>query len=157
MAQGGRFFLFLACINTMRPRQDGHHHPDDIFKCIFLGFRWWLGAGQATSHYLNQYWLVYWRIYSSLGLSEFKIRGKLRYLNDFQIEACYFFIFSKCFEAFFTVETAHHNVFPFRECDTFTNTFEFTLKSDNTHQARQSLTKYGYYNNHNNNIHQHHT
>ena len=27
-------------------------------------FRWWLGAGQATSHYLNQWWLVYWRIYA---------------------------------------------------------------------------------------------
>ena len=24
--------------------------------------RWWLEAGQATSHYLNQWWLVYWRI-----------------------------------------------------------------------------------------------
>ena len=27
-------------------------------------------AGQATSHYLNQWWLVYWRIYASLGLNE---------------------------------------------------------------------------------------
>ena len=33
-------------------------------------FRWWLGADQATSHYLNQWWLVYWRIYASLGLNE---------------------------------------------------------------------------------------
>ena len=33
-------------------------------------FRWWLGAVQATSHYLNQWWLVYWRIYSSLGPNE---------------------------------------------------------------------------------------
>ena len=31
-------------------------------------FRSWLGAGQATSHVLNQWWLVYWRIYASLGL-----------------------------------------------------------------------------------------
>ena len=31
-------------------------------------FRWWLGASQAASHYLNQWWLVYWRIYASLGL-----------------------------------------------------------------------------------------
>ena len=23
-------------INTLRPRQDGRHFPDDIFKCIFL-------------------------------------------------------------------------------------------------------------------------
>ena len=33
-------------------------------------FRKWLGADQATSHYLNQWWLVYWRIYVSLGLNE---------------------------------------------------------------------------------------
>ena len=33
-------------------------------------FRQWLGAGQATSHYLNQWWLVYWYIYSSLSLKE---------------------------------------------------------------------------------------
>ena len=33
-------------------------------------FRWWLGADQATSHYLNQRWLVYWRIYASFGLNE---------------------------------------------------------------------------------------
>ena len=30
----------------------------------------WLGAGQATSHYLNQWWLDYRRIYASLGLNE---------------------------------------------------------------------------------------
>ena len=33
-------------------------------------FRKWLGADQATSHYLNQWWLIYWRIYTSLGLNE---------------------------------------------------------------------------------------
>ena len=32
--------------------------------------RLWLGADQATSHYLNQWWLVYRSIYASLGLSE---------------------------------------------------------------------------------------
>ena len=30
-------------------------------------FRLWLGAGQATSHYQNQWWLVNWHIYASLG------------------------------------------------------------------------------------------
>ena len=30
----------------------------------------WLGAGKATSHYLNQWWWVYWRIYASLNLNE---------------------------------------------------------------------------------------
>ena len=33
-------------------------------------FRQWLGADQATSHYLKQWWLDYWRIYASLGLNE---------------------------------------------------------------------------------------
>ena len=32
--------------------------------------RWWLGADQATSHYLNQWWLFYQRIYASLSLNE---------------------------------------------------------------------------------------
>ena len=31
-----------------------------------------LGAAQATSHYLKQWWLVYWRIYASVRLNEFK-------------------------------------------------------------------------------------
>ena len=33
-------------------------------------FRKWLGTDQATSHYLNLLWLVYWRIYASLGLND---------------------------------------------------------------------------------------
>ena len=33
-------------------------------------FRWWLCAGQATSHYLNKWRLDYRRIYASLGLNE---------------------------------------------------------------------------------------
>ena len=48
-------------------------------RSLFLGvqltifqhwFRRWLGANQATSHYLNQWWLDYRRIYASLGLNE---------------------------------------------------------------------------------------
>ena len=35
-------------------------------------FRQWLGAGQATSLYLNPWWLVYWGIYASLGLNELR-------------------------------------------------------------------------------------
>ena len=33
-------------------------------------FRQWLAAGQATIHYLNQWWLVYWRKCASFGLHE---------------------------------------------------------------------------------------
>ena len=29
-------------INTLRPRQNGHHFPDDIFKCIFLNENTWI-------------------------------------------------------------------------------------------------------------------
>ena len=39
-------------------------------------FRQWLGAVQATSRYLNQWWLVYQRIYASLGLNELSERPK---------------------------------------------------------------------------------
>ena len=85
-------------VNTLRPRKNGRHFPDDIFKCIFFNENVWIsiksslkfdpkvlvnnipalvltmvGAVQATSHYLNQCWLVYWRIYASLGLNEFNI------------------------------------------------------------------------------------
>ena len=33
-------------------------------------FKLWHGAIQEPSHYLNQWWLVYWCIYASLGLNE---------------------------------------------------------------------------------------
>ena len=33
-------------------------------------FRYWRGAIQATSHYLDQWWFVYRRIYALLGLNE---------------------------------------------------------------------------------------
>ena len=36
-------------------------------------FRWWLGADQATSHYLNLWLLVYCRIHTSLGLIRIRI------------------------------------------------------------------------------------
>ena len=82
-------------LNTLRSRQNGRHFPDDIFKCIFLNENVWISLQislkfvpkgpinsnpalvqimawrrQATSHYLNQCWLVYWRIFASLGLNE---------------------------------------------------------------------------------------
>ena len=78
--------------------QNGRHFADDTFKCIFLNENVWIPitiwlefvskgpmknilalvqimacAVQATSHYLNQWWLVYRRIYASLGLNELKL------------------------------------------------------------------------------------
>ena len=87
----------MTSINTLRPGQNGRHSADDIFKCIFLNENAWipikislkfvpkgpinnipalvqimLGTNQAASHYLNQWWLVYWRIYASVGLNELR-------------------------------------------------------------------------------------
>ena len=31
-------------INTLRPRQNGRHFPDDIFKCIFLNENVWVSV-----------------------------------------------------------------------------------------------------------------
>ena len=33
---------FVCIINTLRPRQDGRHFPDDIFKWIFLNENIWI-------------------------------------------------------------------------------------------------------------------
>ena len=41
-----------------------------LLKIFQYWFWWWLGADQATSHYLNQWWLDHWRIFASLGLNE---------------------------------------------------------------------------------------
>ena len=88
-------------INTFGLRQNGRRFPDDIFKCIFLKENVWIlikislkfvhkgpindipslvqimaWRRQAASHYLNQWWLVYWRIYASLGLNEKRVPRK---------------------------------------------------------------------------------
>ena len=76
-----QFDRMLTVVILLRPEQNGYHMAGDIFKCIssikrivswfkfhwslfpmaFLTrrqhwFRWWFGAGQATNHYLNQWW-----------------------------------------------------------------------------------------------------
>ena len=35
-------FCVLISFNTLRPRQDGRHFADDIFKCIFLNENVWI-------------------------------------------------------------------------------------------------------------------
>ena len=35
-------FEFNMNFNTLRPRQNGRHFPDDIFKCIFLNENAWI-------------------------------------------------------------------------------------------------------------------
>ena len=46
-------------------------------------FRNWLGANQATSHYLNQWLLVYRHIHASLGLNELI---RLNHCRNFKME-----------------------------------------------------------------------
>ena len=84
--------------NKLRPRQNGQHFTDDILKCIFLKENIWILINilmnfvavsrinnipslvqimarrcRGASHYLNQWWLVYWHIYASLNLNELKV------------------------------------------------------------------------------------
>ena len=33
---------YIISLNTLRPRQNGHHFRDDIFKCIFLNENAWI-------------------------------------------------------------------------------------------------------------------
>ena len=52
-------------------------------------FRSWLRAIQATSHYLNEWLLVYWCIYALLGLNEL-INTKVSFIRPYviQIKIC---------------------------------------------------------------------
>ena len=78
--------LYQLQCNTLRPRHICRHFADDIFKYMFLNENVSIPLKMslkfvspvrinnipalvqiiATSHYLNQRWLVYWCIYSSL-------------------------------------------------------------------------------------------
>ena len=73
----------MVHVNSLRPRQNGRHLADDMFKCIFLNENVWIPIAISlkfvpkvpinnipTSHYLNQCWLDYRRIYASLGLND---------------------------------------------------------------------------------------
>ena len=98
----------LLTLNTLRPRQNGRHFPDDIFTCIFLNenfwilnnislkmflrvcltmwqhwFRWWLSADQATRHYLNQFWYV--------SLAHTCVPSAIKILNTFSLSRRHFF------------------------------------------------------------------
>ena len=39
----------LQWVNTLRPRQHGHHFPDDIFRCIFLNENIWIAINISLS------------------------------------------------------------------------------------------------------------
>ena len=94
-SQDSPVWSMFCTFDTLRLRQNGCHFPDDIFKCIFLNENIYISITislkfvpkgpidnipalvqimawrhPATSHYLNQWWLVQRRIYASLGLNE---------------------------------------------------------------------------------------
>ena len=80
----------LVAINILRPRQNGHHFPDDIFKCILMNGNVWIlitisltfvTKGQVNNiqvlvqamawHQIPIIWanadLIHWCIYAALG------------------------------------------------------------------------------------------
>ena len=85
----------IRLVSTLRPRQNGRHFADAILNSIFLNENVWIPIKfslkfvpkgpinnipalvqimawrrPGDKHYLNQWWLVYWRVYASLGLNE---------------------------------------------------------------------------------------
>ena len=95
-----QLWLIYAILNTLRPLQDDNYFADDIFKCIFSNENVWISLkisvkfvpkviinniprsvqimawrDQGTSHHLNQWSLIYWRIHASLGLNEIRFNN----------------------------------------------------------------------------------
>ena len=80
----GLNYLCNVSVNTLRPRQNGRHFPDDIFKCIFLNENVWISLQISLksvpkvqiNNILAIIWsnggIVYWRIYASFGLNELR-------------------------------------------------------------------------------------
>ena len=89
-------FTTLTTLNTLRSRQNVRHfqtfsnafswmkiyefhlrfHWSLFLRFKLIIFRCLIGAYQVTSHYLNQWWLVYWGIHASFCLNEFTHWGR---------------------------------------------------------------------------------
>ena len=90
-------------LNTLRPRRNEQHSADDIFKHIFFNENVWISTAislkfvpkgpinnisalvqimawrrSGDKPYLYQWWLVYRRIYASLGLNEYHMVSSLQ-------------------------------------------------------------------------------
>ena len=71
-------FSWMKCLNF------DEDFTDVLQLTIFPHwFRWWFGARRVTIHYLNQWWLVYLRIYASLGLSELTLVVIYKYRDNY--------------------------------------------------------------------------
>ena len=46
---GHKSVHWIWSFNTLRPRQDGRHFPDDIFRCIFLNENMWIAINISLS------------------------------------------------------------------------------------------------------------
>ena len=123
--------------NTLRPRPNDRYFADDIFKCIFLNenvefrlkfhwsaflrvqlttchhwLRWWHGDVLAPGHYLNQWWEVYWPIYTSPSLNEcMKSRFSIIYISRSVFNKfCYtnnFYVKESCLNQVFNDERVY--------------------------------------------------
>ena len=79
-------------VNTLRPRQNGRHFPDDILKCIFLNENVWISIKISlkfdpkgpinNSPALIQ--IMAWRIYASPSLNEWT-----EVICDFRLKCCW--------------------------------------------------------------------
>ena len=70
-------------VNTLRPRQDGRHFSDDVFKCIYFNENAWISIKillKFCSQDSND-GLVNWCIYASLGLNELNASGSSHYCH----------------------------------------------------------------------------
>ena len=69
---------FVVLLNTLRLRQNGHHFPDDIFKCIFLNENVWIlieislkfVPKGAIANIPALVWIMAWRLPGNKPLSE---------------------------------------------------------------------------------------
>ena len=87
--------------NTLRPRQNGRHFPDDIFKCIFLNENVWISIKMSPKFLPegpidnipalvqimawrrpSQIWLVYWGTYTSFALNDLSHCGTVTQHGD---------------------------------------------------------------------------
>ena len=89
------FATRLQCVNTLRPPQNSRYFADDIFRWIFLNENVWISLKipleivpqiqinnipsstqimawrrPGEKPLSEPWWLVYWRIYASLGINE---------------------------------------------------------------------------------------
>ena len=77
--------LIYYCINILRLRQDGHHFPDDIFKCIFLNENVWISI-MISLKFVPKGPINNIRLAGTKPLSEPRMVSLLTYISDTQLQ-----------------------------------------------------------------------